>query len=128
MVKRAAKWYYNNVLKPQNQLMIPTPGKINQAIKWAKIAKEMINAEKKGYQNMNSTATDVTTSGLIVYLSDISQGLDYQNRVGNSIKAKSIQFRFIARFNDDTLQKQTMRIFLIQDKENQGEYPVLDGS
>ncbi len=51
----------------------------------------MVNAEKKLFDN--SLSLQPSTSGAVQSMVDITQGLDRNNRIGRSIKVKSIQLR-----------------------------------
>lgn len=86
------------------------------------ILKGLINSELKRY---DYTATqNVTTTGSIVALGEISGGDDASNRDGNKVLAKYITFKYLASSNASAATT-FLRVMMIVDTQNQGSAPSL---
>ncbi len=83
--------------------------------------RQLINIETKILETtQSSNAFD--TSGTIYPVSQIVQGLDYLNRVGDSIKLQSITFNYRI-FKNTTATSSVVRILLVRDLDCQGATP-----
>lgn len=83
--------------------------------------RKLINIETKIAEATGSAAID--TSGTVSSLSLIAQGLDYQNRIGDSIKLQRIEFRL--RWQVGTGVATYVRTLLVRDLDNYGTKPTL---
>ncbi len=82
--------------------------------------RKLINIETKVLQTSNTGAID--NAGTVSTISSIAQGLDYNNRVGDSIKLQRIEFRFRALMGT-TGTKTTLRVMLVRDLDGYGTKP-----
>lgn len=83
--------------------------------------RKLINIETKIAEATGTSAID--TSGAVTSMSLIAQGLDYQNRVGDSIKLQRIEFR--VRWSVGTGAATFIRTMLVRDLDNYGTKPTL---
>lgn len=94
------------------------------ALKTANYVAGLINVEQK-FCDTTLGVTSVTTTGAVSWLSSISEGSDYNNRDGLSIKAKSLYMRGnVAMAAGATDQTENIRCLLFIDKES-GTAPTL---
>lgn len=84
--KKNLPWYK----KRYNALELAT-----KAAKGVWYLKGLVNAEKKFF-DQSTVSNTVTWNGLIIPLTNVTQGDTEQNRDGNSIFLRSIDFRMIA--------------------------------
>lgn len=120
--KRAAK----AIKKPKsflNKTYKVNPAQVAQkALKIGLFLKKLINTESKFFDTVASTT--VSTTPTIVSFNNIAQGVDYNNRVGNSIKVENMLMRQL--ITTDTLQQAvTFRHMIIVDNESDGALPVI---
>lgn len=94
------------------------------AYKMAKQIISLINVEEKFFDVDGSGGVTVTSTPSVINLSNIAQGTDYYQRLGNSIRPQNFEFRAVLRGNTAVAGNQC-RILLVQDKENQGVDPTL---
>ncbi len=83
--------------------------------------RKLINIETKVLETSNSGAID--NAGTISTLSSIAQGLDYTNRVGDSIKLQRIEIRLRATIGSGT--KSFLRVMLVRDLDGYGTKPAV---
>jgi len=96
-----------------------------KAYQMAKSIVRLINVEEKVFDvDGTASATTLTTTPTVVNLSNIAQGTDYFNRVGNSIKPLSIRIAW-SSMGSNAAAYNRMRLMVVQDKENQGVDPTL---
>jgi hypothetical protein len=90
----------------------------------AKRISTLINVEEKVHDVDGTSGTTVTTTATVVNLSNIAQGSDYFNRIGDSILGQSMEFR--ARVVGNTASpRHVIRILLVADREQNGTDPVI---
>lgn len=86
----------------------------------AKYIKKLINVESK-FCDTTLGVTAVTTTGAVTQLSAISEGSDYNNRDGLSVKAQSIYIRGMTSVSSSaTDANENIRLILFIDKESVG--------
>jgi hypothetical protein len=83
--------------------------------------RKLINIETKVLET-NSSA-NVDSSGTVATISTIAQGLDYTNRVGDSIKMQRIEVR--ARTVIGAGTKTFIRVMLVRDLDGYGTAPTV---
>lgn len=84
--------------------------------------RKLINIETKINETFIFGAID--TSGAVNCISQFAQGLDYNNRVGDSIKLQRISFS--ARFSTGTTGTKTfIRTMLVRDLDGYGTLPTV---
>jgi hypothetical protein len=84
--------------------------------------RKLINIETKVI-NQSATSTAVNTTGIIPCLSQVAQGLDYTNRVGDSVKIQRLVFR--ARLYVNAVATTSiMRVLLVRDLDGYGTAPT----
>ena len=84
--------------------------------------RKLINIEEKALDfSQGSFAFD--TTGTVVAVSQIVQGLDFNNRVGDSLKMQQIQFRYRV-FRGGGATTSIVRVMLIRDLDCQGALPT----
>jgi len=83
--------------------------------------KKLLNVERKILDNTINVAP--STSGLVINLTNCSQGDDYNNRQGDSILAKSIDLRYSVQMNASA-SFTTARCMLVRDNWQQGTDPT----
>ena len=84
--------------------------------------RKLINIEEKILETTGSSLIFDTT-GIIQPISRIAQGLDYTNRVGDSIKMQHIEVRGRI-FKHATATSSVMRIMLVRDLDGAGTIPT----
>lgn len=85
--------------------------------------RKLINIEEKILQS-SATAAPFDTAGALIPISRIAQGLDYTNRIGDSIKLQSIEVR--ARIFQNTSATTTVfRVLLVRDLDGYGTLPTV---
>lgn len=84
--------------------------------------RKLINIETKILESSGSAPID--TSGIISTLNNVVQGLDYTNRIGDSIKLQRIEIRIAASMGS-TGTKTFLRIMLVRDLDNYGTKPTV---
>lgn len=90
----------------------------------AKHIATLINVEEKVFDVDGSGGIVITSTPTVVNLTNIAQGSDYFNRVGDSILLQGIEFR--ARVNSNTAAgADWMRVLIVRDKLQRGVDPVL---
>jgi hypothetical protein len=95
-----------------------------KAYQMAKQLWTLMNVEEKVFDVDGSSGTTITSTPLVVNLSNIAQGSDYYNRIGDSILAQRIEFR--ARCSGNAASgSHHLRVLIVTDKENQGADPTL---
>jgi len=85
--------------------------------------RKLINIEYKVLDKIQ-TSTTFSTSGGILALSQIAQGLDFNNRVGDSIKIQRIIFTGRINVNAATTTT-TVRVLLVRDLQGFGTRPLV---
>lgn len=88
----------------------------------AKLALSLINPEFKMI-DVDATATPSTTASLVL-LNGCVQGSDFDERIGRSIKMKSIQFDMIISKNASATVQQYVRVMLVLDKDPKATAPT----
>jgi len=83
--------------------------------------RKLINIETKIAEATGTSSID--TAGAVTSMSLIAQGLDYQNRIGDSIKLQRIEFR--VRWTVGTGTGTFIRTLLVRDLDNYGTKPTL---
>lgn len=87
--------------------------------------RKLINIETKIVETIGSTTTQADTTGVVVPLTQMEQGLDYiNNRVGDSIKLQKIEIRYRMTINSSTTNTQ-VRVILFRDLDGYGTAPTI---
>jgi hypothetical protein len=68
-------------------------------------------------------STTFDTTGSVIPVSQIAQGLDFTNRVGDSIKLQNVQFNFRI-YKNAAATSSIVRIILFRDNDCQGATPT----
>jgi hypothetical protein len=84
--------------------------------------RKLINIEEK-ILDTSSASYVFDTTGNVTPMSLIAQGLDYNNRVGDSLKMQSLQLRYRV-FRGGSATTSVVRIMLIRDLDCQGATPT----
>jgi hypothetical protein len=84
--------------------------------------RKLINIETKTCDAIK-TSTTVNTTGSIFCVSEIAQGLDYLNRVGDSIKIQHIECR-VRLYQNTGATETLMRAVCIRDLDGYGTAPT----
>lgn len=113
--RRATAWY--NKKYSVSQLA-------SKAYNIAKTVAGVVNTEHKTFDFTIAGGTQMTPSGTIYPLSLVAQGDDYNNRQGNSIRAKKLSWRIIMNGEGEN-NAQFNRIIIFQDTECQGSLPLV---
>lgn len=91
----------------------------------AKYVASLVNVETKimdtGALSIANTA--FTSTGTVVYLSGCAQGTDYNNRIGNSIKAEYLNLNMDVEVGSTNLT--TTRLIIFKDRENRQSAPAV---
>ncbi len=96
-----------------------------KAYQMVKDVVRLINVEEKVFDvDGTGSSTTVTSTPLVVNLSNIAQGTDYYQRIGQSIKLLSIEFSYSA-LGSSAQNGNMLRLLVLQDRENQGVDPTL---
>lgn len=96
-----------------------------KAYQMAKGLVRLINVEEKIFDvDGTATGTELQTTPTVVNLSNIAQGTDFFNRVGNSIRPQTFRFAFSCAGNVNN-PGHMVRLLVVQDKENQGVDPTM---
>ncbi len=96
-----------------------------KAYQMAKGLVRLINVEEKIFDvDGTASTTTITSTPTVVNLSNIAQGTDYFNRIGNSIRPQTFRFAFSAS-GSSAVNGNMMRLLVVQDKENQGVDPTM---
>ncbi len=90
----------------------------------AKKMATLINVEEKVHDVDGSGGINVNSTPTVINLSNIAQGTDYFNRVGDSILVQSFELRLTA-VGETNAEAQKMRVLLVADKEQNGTDPTL---
>lgn len=99
----------------------------NYGLKAWQLAKHLatlINVEEKCHDVDGSSGTALTTTPVVVNLSNIAQGNDYFNRSGDSILGQEIEFRCDA-VSSAVYPSARCRVIIVRDKLQRGADPVL---
>lgn len=83
--------------------------------------RKLINIETKVAEATGTSA--ISTTGAVTSISLIVQGLDYNNRVGDSIKLQRVEFR--TRWTVGTGTGTFCRTLLVRDLDNYGTKPAI---
>lgn len=96
-----------------------------KAYQMAKGLVRLINVEEKIFDvdGTGSTVT-ITSTPTVINLSNVAQGTDFFERVGNSIRPQSFRFAFSST-GSSAINGNMMRLLVVQDKENHGVDPTL---
>lgn len=98
------------------------PALARTALKTAKWVAGLVNTEFKQYDkkldNILSFSNLTPPFNSLIPLTDISQGDDYNNRNGRSIKAKSLQVRYVVKFpTTSTADHVAVRLVIVMVKD-----------
>ncbi len=99
----------------------------NYGLKAWQLAKHLatlINVEEKVFDVDGSSGTALSTTALVANLSNIAQGSDYFNRVGDSILGQDVEFRCHA-VSSASYASNRLRVIIVRDKLQRGADPVL---
>jgi len=88
---------------------------------YGKYALGALNAELKENYILNSNGTVVNDS--FFYVSGLAQGVDYDQRIGDSIKVENVRFEYVLSVNP-TAGENFTRIIIFRDFMNQGVLPT----
>lgn len=90
----------------------------------AKYLATLVNVETKVIDVAPTSVanTAFTSTGLVVYLSGISQGTDYNNRIGNSIKSQFMNF--VLQITTGNTNNRC-RVILFRDREQRQALPAI---
>ena len=116
---------YKKFAKMSRNKMDPifgAPARVASLSKDVRLLKSILNSEKKYHDRQLSL--NISTTPNIVGCTEIAEGTDNNDRVGRSIKVKSVHLKGFVRFTDDTLAQQIIRCAVVQDTENNGSLPV----
>lgn len=96
-----------------------------KAWKLAKYVKSLVNVERK-FCDTVQTASAISNAGVVQTLSAISEGNDFNQRAGLSVKATSLQCRYTVELPSGfaSPEGQYFRQIIFIDKDNQGSAPV----
>jgi len=94
----------------------------SRAYSMAKQLWTLLNVEEKKFE-VDGTGT-VTTTPTVINLSNIAQGTDYNNRVGDSILTQDLEVRVVLSGNA-IVNGHYGRVLIVRDKESQGTDPLL---
>ncbi len=100
---------------------------VNYGVKAWQLAKHLatlINVEEKVFDVDGSAGSVVTTTPTVVNLTNIAQGSDYFNRIGDSILAQEIEFHAVAA-SHPSVNGNFLRVLIVRDKLQRGVDPVL---
>lgn len=107
-------------------------GKANLALKIAKKNRSMLKEREKKRVDVNAQAyTTIThTTGTIVYLSPIQQGLDVVNRIGDEVQSQSLHIKLIINNdNTDAASKAACTKFVVfRKRQHINQVPTMSGS
>lgn len=102
-----------------------------KALKMAGKALSMLNTEDKFRDNFQTSFSSTTTPSLTL-LNELGQGTAESNRIGASVKNKSIYIRFFCDNNQSNPAPQYVRYMIVKDKQPNGAVPaitdILNGS
>jgi hypothetical protein len=84
--------------------------------------RKLINIETKTLDTIK-TSTTVNTTGSVLCVSEIAQGLDYNNRVGDSIKIQHFECR-VRLYQNTGATETTMRVVCFRDLDGYGTSPT----
>ncbi len=90
----------------------------------AKKISTLINVEEKVWDVDGSGGTTITSTPTVVNLSNIAQGTDYFNRIGDSILVQSMEFRAEVEGNA-AAANHSLRVLLVADRYQDGVDPSL---
>ena len=85
--------------------------------------RKLVNVEEK-IIGVNSASATFNTSGTLYSLSTVGQGLDYNERVGNSIKLQSIDVRYRIFMNTSS-GNTVVRVIILRDLDGYGTAPAI---
>jgi len=94
----------------------------HKAYRGVKYIKGLINVEKKFF-DVAGTAQAISSTPLILNLSNIATGDDYNQRDGNSILLQSLQWR-IAMYANSAAVAHRIRIIVFRDNDQRGTDPA----
>lgn len=96
-----------------------------KAYEMAKQIVRLINVEEKIF-DVDGTGgpTTITSTPTVINLSNIAQGTDWYQRVGDSIRPLTFRFAYNSLGSTATVGNM-LRILVVQDKENQGVDPTM---
>lgn len=90
----------------------------------AKHIATLINVEEKVWDVDGSSGTTITSTPTVVNLSNIAQGSDFYNRIGDSILVQKLEFRAYAEGNGLT-NGNVLRVLIVSDRLQSGTDPSL---
>lgn len=118
---------YGYSKKPSGRKLYKPGTVVDMAVKAAKgvrYIKNLINVERK-FNDTVYSGTAQTTTPVITSLSAISEGSDYNNRDGLSVKPSSLSLRGVVSAQaSQTVGNVFVRCMIIRDKEGLGTAPV----
>jgi len=86
--------------------------------------RKLINIETKLLTTTGNSSSLMDTSGFVIELSNLAQGLDYTNRVGDSIKMQRIDIRY--RISQASAATRTFcRVIVFRDLDGYGVKPAV---
>lgn len=103
----------------------PKPKSVAQKVTRLQRQVALLKPEVKYFQGIFNTANITQAAGLIVFLSGMTQGSADNNRIGDSIRPKSIRCRGL--FADSAAVTQ-LRMLLVKDNDSNGLTPVISGA
>jgi hypothetical protein len=83
--------------------------------------RKLINIETKIFDTASASSPD--NAGTVIPLNLIAQGVDFQNRVGDSLKMQKLEFNFRITIGSGT--KTFVRMMVLRDLDNQGATPAV---
>jgi hypothetical protein len=84
--------------------------------------RKLINVETKPLDTIK-TATAINTTGVVVAVSEIAQGTDYTNRIGDSIKLQNIEAR-VRIYQNTGATETSVRVVCFRDLDGYGTTPL----
>lgn len=120
---------FQNRFKTAGKVMGTIGTGINVATKAYQIATKLaaiINSEKK-YYDVSSNNSPRSGVPIVTHLTGITQGDTDQERHGDSIGLKTLQFNGLLTWDADSSPGDRCRIVLIMDKENEAGTPPTSG-
>ena len=95
-----------------------------KALKMAGKALSMLNTEDK-FRDNYQTSADSTTTPSLTLLNELGQGTSESNRIGSSVKNKSLYLRFFCDNNQANSAPQYVRYIVVKDKQPNGAVPAI---
>ena len=93
------------------------------ALKLARRLAKVINIETKFFDY--SSSSNPSNSGAVEWITNVTQGNNVSNRIGDSIRAQSLQVTFAVSIHTSEPKNTVVRFLLVKDWENAGATPAV---